>query len=504
MLLAISIVYFLAATWLSLYGLNVLWLVYRYLRTRHQKTVAPVLTEFPVVTVQLPIFNEMHVIPRLLEAVANLDYPRDRLDVQVLDDSTDDSTEILQELVDTYRVQGLDIRLIHRNDRSGYKAGALTEGMAQAKGEFLAIFDADFVPARDWLMRTVPYAVETPDAGFVQTRWAHLNAHYSAVTMAQAIILDAHFVVEHGARNRSRCFINFNGTAGLWRRECITSVGGWCGDTLTEDLDLSYRAQIAGWRAVFLPEVEVDSELPPQILAFKSQQFRWAKGSAQCLRRLAKPLLHAKIPLCAKIEGLLHISGYCSFPLMLVIFLLTLPLIWWGSSTSIPLMHLTIASFGPPLSFVLSQIVLYGQNRGLAPWWTRIGYVPFVIFMGSGIAVSNTRAVFEGLLGIKRNAWPRTPKFNMAHREDRWKDKPYSRDLPRDILVDVLFALYAIASIFVAIVRGAFWYLPLLAIYAIGFSVVIFVSIWQSRQWRRSPRERRSSSLEPSENPLSH
>lgn len=503
MVLAMTIVYIVAATWLSLYGLNVLWLVYRFFQTRRISLPVPAVAELPVVTVQLPIYNEIHVIPRLLQAVADLDYPRDRLEVQVLDDSTDNSTEILQDLVDNYREQGLDIYLIHRDQRLGYKAGALTEGMARAKGQFMAVFDADFVPARDWLMRLVPYAVGIPNAGFVQSRWAHLNAHYSPITMAQAIILDAHFTVEHGARNKSDCLINFNGTAGLWRRECIESVGGWCGDTLTEDLDLSYRAQIAGWRAVYLPEVAVDSELPPQVVAFKSQQFRWAKGSAQCVRRLARPLLHAALPLRAKIEAFLHITGYCSFPLMLVLFLLTLPIILWGSAFSVPLWHLTIASFGPPLSFAVSQVVLYGRPGVVRPWWTRVGYIPLVVFLGSGIAVSNTRAVLEGLLGIKGNSWPRTPKFAMANRRDRWIGKSYSKDLPRDILVDVVFAAYAILSIVEAVLHDALWYIPLLAIYAIGFSLVVIVTLWQSRHWRWPWQERRRSRLEPSGDPLS-
>jgi len=498
-----QILYFIAATWLSLYGLNVLWLIFRYLRTRRRNLAPPQITDLPVVTVQLPIYNEVHVIPRLLQAVADLDYPRDRLEVQVLDDSTDDSTEILRELVDSHSAQGLDIHLIHREQRSGYKAGALAEGLAQAKGQFLAVFDADFVPAPDWLMRTVPYAVGIPDAGFVQTRWTYLNARYSPITMAQAIILDAHFTVEHCARNNSNCFINFNGTAGLWRRECITSAGGWCGDTLTEDLDLSYRAQIAGWRAIYLPEVEVGSELPPQVAAFKAQQFRWAKGSVQCLRRLAGPLLHAPIPLGAKAEAFLHISGYCSFPLMLAIFLLTLPLIWWRTPLHIPLIHLTIASLGPPLSFIVSQLVLYGRRGTAWHWWTRIGCVPLVILMGSGIAASNTRAVFEGLLGIRGIGWPRTPKFNMASRRDRWIGRAYSRDLPRDILVDLFFALYAFISIAAAIVREAFWYLPLLGIYALGFALVIVVTLFQSRQWHWPWQARRPPRLEPSGDPLS-
>jgi len=493
MLLAISIVYLVAATWLALYGFNSLWLLFRHWRTRRQTLVAPALTELPVVTIQLPIYNEVHVIPRLLKAITTLDYPRDHLQIQVLDDSTDDSIAVLCELVKAHQSEGLDITLIHRERRSGYKAGALSEGLAGAKGRFVAVFDADFVPEPDWLMRTLPYAMLADDVGFVQTRWTHLNALYSPITMAQAIILDAHFAVEHLARNRSGCFINFNGTAGLWRKECILSAGGWSGDTLTEDLDLSYRAQIAGWRAVYLPDVQVKSELPPQVVAFKLQQFRWAKGSAQCLRRLARPLLRARIGLRAKLEAFVHLSGYCAFPLMLLLFVLTLPLVWWGPPTGLPLMHLSIASLGPPLSFLVSQIALYRGQRGPQSWWRRALYVPFVLFLGSGFAASNARAVMEGLLAIKANTWARTPKFNVASREDHWKGKSYNVALPRDTIVDGACALYAVASVIAAIVRGALWYLPLLSLYAVGFTLVALVSIWQSRStpllWSKHNRQ---------------
>ncbi|HEY64052.1 MAG TPA: glycosyltransferase [Caldilineae bacterium] len=473
--------YLIAAVWLTIYGGNSLWLTFRYWRTRRMRPTPPPLTNYPYVTVQLPIFNELHVVERLIDAVAALDYPRDRLQIQVLDDSTDETSLLLRALVSQYRRQGLDIELIHRDRRIGYKAGALSHGLARAKGEFIAVFDADFVPPRDWLRRTVPHLVAHPDAGFVQTRWGHINATYSPLTMAQAILLDAHFAIEHTARQRSGYFINFNGTAGLWRRACIEDAGGWRGDTLTEDLDLSYRAQLAGWRALYLPDVVAPAEIPPQLAAFKRQQFRWAKGSAQCLRRLASAVWHSEVPLQTRLQGLIHLSGYLSHPLMLVVLLLSLPLIWWGWPVRLPLAPLSLASLGPPLIFAVSQFVLYrGAPQGMA-WWRRALYVPLVLLLGAGIAPNNTRAVIEGLLD-REGEFRRTPKFRVERREDHWADKPYALSLSSDILVESSLAIYALVVMIAAWMRGLVWALPFLGLYAGGFLLVSVISVWQNRQ----------------------
>ena len=490
----ITIVYVAAVALLALYGANSLWLVFRYYRTRGKQPKADALTVFPQVTVQLPTFNELHVVQRLLQAVTSQDYPRNRLQIQVLDDSTDETLTVLRALVAEYQDQGVDIEVIHREERSGYKAGALAAGLPVAKGEFVAVFDADFVPPRDWLRRAVPYIVADPSVGFVQTRWGHINAPYSPLTMVQAIILDAHFGIEHPARNRSGYFMNFNGAAGLWRKKCILEVGDWSGSTLTEDLDLSYRAQIKGWRALYLSEVEAEAELPPQLAAFKNQQFRWAKGSAQCLRQLAGPILRSHYSLGIRLEALLHMSGYLCYPMMLLVLLLSLPLLWWGYPTNLPLAYLSIVSLGPPLIFIASQFVLYGQQpRGMA-WWRRAAYVPLVLLFGFGMGATNAWAVIEGLVG-RSNEWPRTPKFSVECRGDSWAHDPYAVRLSADVLVDLLFALYALAAVTVAYVRRLYWAMPFMLVYALGFGSVVVVTLWQSYESHRPVARKRPTRL---------
>jgi cellulose synthase/poly-beta-1,6-N-acetylglucosamine synthase-like glycosyltransferase len=445
----------------------------------------------------LPIFNELHVVERLIEAVVALDYPRDRLQIQVLDDSTDETSTLLQTLVSFHKSRGVDIELIHRDERPGYKAGALAQGSATAKGEFLAVFDADFVPPRDWLQRTVPYLVAYPDAGFVQTRWGHINATYSPLTMSQSIILDAHFAIEHPARQRSGYFMNFNGTAGLWRRACVEEAGGWLGDTLTEDLDLSYRAQLAGWRPLYLIDVVAPAEVPPQIAAFKGQQFRWAKGSAQCLRRLAGPIWRSHYPLGVRLQGLIHLSGYFAHPLMLLILLLSLPLIWWDWPTRLPLAYLSFASLGPPLVFTASQFVLYSRRPWGMTWWHRALYVPLVLLLGTGIAPNNTRAIIEGLLD-RASEFRRTPKFNVRHRQDLWVNKRYALALSPDVVWDSLCALYALVTMAAAWAKGDTWTLPFLGLYTCGFSLVILINLWQGYRRRPLLPSKRPPALAPS------
>jgi len=288
----ILVLYFFVLSILAIYGWHRYYLVYLYTKHKDQAPVAPCeLPNLPRVTVQLPIFNEMYVADRLIDAVCELDYPSDLLEIQVLDDSTDETTSIAALAVRRHAARGADIRYLHRVDRTGYKAGALEAGLAEATGEFIAIFDADFIPPKDFLKRTLPYFGTDSRIGMVQARWGHINQDYSLLTKIQSILLDAHFVLEHGARNRSGCFFNFNGTAGVWRREAIGSAGGWQHDTLTEDLDLSYRAQLAGWRFVFLPDVVSPAEVPVEMNSFKSQQHRWAKGSIQTCMKLLPRIL---------------------------------------------------------------------------------------------------------------------------------------------------------------------------------------------------------------------
>jgi cellulose synthase/poly-beta-1,6-N-acetylglucosamine synthase-like glycosyltransferase len=322
----LEIVYAGAALLLAMYALNSWILTFLFLRHRQDSEPRPELQHFPRVTVQLPIFNESLVVERLIDSVVQLAWPRDRLQIQVLDDSTDETTAIAQARVDALRAQGVDIELVHRTDRAGFKAGALKEGLKSATGEFIAIFDADFVPDPDWLRKTIPHFSSRPRLGMIQTRWAHLNRDYSLLTHAQAIALDGHFVVEQAARHRSGLLMNFNGTAGVWRKSCIADAGGWHGDTISEDLDLSYRAQLRGWECLYLPDVAAPAEIPPQLAAFKRQQFRWAKGSIQCLKKLVRPVTVARLPFIVRWQALVHLSTYLIHPLMLTLLLVSLPL----------------------------------------------------------------------------------------------------------------------------------------------------------------------------------
>jgi cellulose synthase/poly-beta-1,6-N-acetylglucosamine synthase-like glycosyltransferase len=469
----LTAVYIVAALLLALYGANSLLLTIVYFRVRRRQPAEPPLTRTPRVTVQLPIYNEMHVVERLIDAVAGLSYPADRLQIQVLDDSTDETTAIARARVRLLRARGVDIELVRRQGREGFKAGALAHGLRQATGELIAIFDADFVPQPDFLLRTVPYFLSDPRLGFLQTRWAHLNVDYSALTRTQALALDGHFAVEQPARQRAGWFMNFNGTAGLWRRACIEESGGWSGDTLSEDLDLSYRAQLAGWRPAYLPHVAAPAEVPPQLAAFKRQQFRWAEGSIQCLRKLARGVWRAERPLPARLQGLIHLSGYLAHPLMVLMLLATLPLLLSDARLSWPLAYLSLASLGPPLLYAVAQKALYPD------WWRRYTRMPLLVLLGSGIALNNGVAVLHGVLG-RKGRFRRTPKFSLEGKTGRWQGQRYALALDAMILGEVLLALYAALTIGVAWQRGHTWAIPFLCLYLGGFGMVAVTGLWQS------------------------
>jgi len=365
---ALGLLYLLTAAALSLYGLNALWLTWLGWRHRAERPRRPQTQDWPQVTVYLPIYNEMHVVHRLLDGVARLDYPRDRLQVLILDDSTDETTDLAARHAAELRREGLNVHLLHREDRAGFKAGALAEATPHTRGEIVVIFDADFVPPRDYLRKVVPHFVDAPRLGCVQTRWGHLNQDYALLTRAQALALDGHFTVEQTARNRAGLFMSFNGTAGAWRQECIEESGGWSADTLCEDLDLSYRAQIRGWQFLFLPEVVAPAELPAQMAAFKRQQFRWARGSIQCLMKLGSTVARAPVPWVARVEGMVHLSSYLVHPLMLLLLLSSLPLLLMEQRIPWPFAFLSLASLGPPLLYAMGQWTLYPRGR---LWWRR-------------------------------------------------------------------------------------------------------------------------------------
>ena len=477
----IDIVYLVSVVLLASYGLNAIVMVGLYMSRRRETTVSPIGTDAPSVTVQLPIYNEMYVLDRLLAAVVNLDYPQDRLQIQVLDDSTDETVDLAEELVRQYVSQGVNIELLHRTNRSGFKAGALKASLPSASGEYIAIFDADFVPEPDFLQRTIPYFLANPKVGLIQTRWGHVNADYSTLTRAQAIALDGHFVIEQTARNRSELFMNFNGTAGIWRKSCIESAGGWQDDTICEDLDLSYRAQLKGWEFLYLPDVVVPAEIPPQLNAFKRQQFRWAKGSMQCAFKLTGTVLRrTDYSWFKRIQAVLHLTNYSVHPLMVILLLTTLPFILTHSPLSRYVGLLSFASLGPPMLYAIAQ-------RNIHPDWVkRFTVFPLLMLLGTGIAWSNSRAIWEAITG-RQNQFHRTPKFRVEGRADTWADSPYALSFDWDTLGELALAIYAAVTIVVALQQHNYAVVPFLIIYLAGFGLVASLDIAHAA--KRRPKQ---------------
>ena len=470
--------YFAILAWLSVYGLHRCYLVYLY--TKYRPPVPAVAdaevvpsdgtargSDPPFVTVQLPIYNERYVVDRLVDAVAGLDYPRDRLQIQLLDDSTDDTQRIARLAVARAMARGVDIQYLHRRHRNGFKAGALAEGLRQARGELIAIFDADFVPPADFLSRMLrPF--RDPGVGMVQARWGHINRDYSLLTRVQAMFLDAHFVLEHGARNRGGLFFNFNGTAGVWRREAIESAGGWQHDTLTEDLDLSYRAQLAGWRFVFLPDVVAPAEVPVEMNGFKTQQHRWARGSIQTARKILPALLRARVPLRVKLEGFFHLTANLNYPLMLSLSLIMVPALFVRAtmgSASMLLVDLPLFC-----AATLSVVNFYAvSERALrADWMAHMRYIPAVMAVGIGLSVNNTLAV----LGARTDCgtpFRRTPKYGVVRRGDEWLAKRYGRSTIGQPVVELALGLYFTVGVVFAASSGLFAPLPFLMLFQAGF-----------------------------------
>jgi cellulose synthase/poly-beta-1,6-N-acetylglucosamine synthase-like glycosyltransferase len=371
----------------------------------------------PVVTVQLPIFNERFVVERLLESVCRIDWPTDRLEVQLLDDSTDETVEIAAAKVRELRARGFDVKHLHRTDRTGYKAGALREAMASARGDYLAVFDADFVPDPDFLRKTMDFFTD-PSVGFVQTRWTYLNRDYGVLTQGMGMLLDGHFVLEQVTRSRGGYIFNFNGTGGVWRRQAISDAGGWHDDTICEDTDLSYRAHLAGYRGVFLREVPCPSELPVQVTALKSQQHRWAKGLTECFLKLMPVLWRSDLPLKKKLEGTFHLGANLAFPASIVMTLVTLPVLLMrmqGHGVGGVSMAVDTVVF---VLFVVTQFVFYmvATREVHSNWWERLRFLPFFPIVGVGLAVNNARGVVEALLG-HRTAFVRTPKLGVLGRD---------------------------------------------------------------------------------------
>jgi len=459
-------------TFLALYGLHRLHLLRVYRRREAGPTQAPLAapSEWPRVTVQLPVYNERYVVERLLQAAADLDYPRDRLEIQLLDDSTDETTEIAAAKVRTLRDAGFDVVHHRRTSRAGFKAGALQEGLGRASGEFLAVFDADFVPPPNFLQDTVPHFSDAT-VGMVQGRWRHLNQDYSALAQAQAISLDGHFVVEHAARMADGCFFNFNGTAGILRKSCIEDAGGWQSDTLTEDLDLSYRAQLKGWRFVFAPAVGCPSELPVEMNAFKSQQHRWVKGSVQVARKILPAVWRSSLPARVKWEATFHLTSNAAYVALLLLSAIVYPVVI-ARYASKSLLFTIVDAVLFLTATVSVTLYLATAQRATRPDWRRmLGYVPFVMSLGIGLAVNNTRAVLGALVG-GRGVFHRTPKFSIERRGDGWRGKRYRAPGSLWALVELSFAIYFAWAMF-ALVNARLWApLPFFLLYFFGFVYV--------------------------------
>jgi cellulose synthase/poly-beta-1,6-N-acetylglucosamine synthase-like glycosyltransferase len=486
----IIVIYSIALLLIFMYALAQLNLLFNYLSAQKKKDQCEQFdlsnpNEIPFVTIQLPVYNEMYVMERLLDNIALLDYPKDKLEIQVLDDSTDETVKTTCAQINELKQTGLDIVHITRTDRSGFKAGALKEGLKVAKGEFIAIFDADFLPQKDWLQRTIPFFKDTK-IGVVQTRWGHINRNYSILTKIQAFALDAHFTLEQVGRNSKGHFINFNGTAGIWRKECIIDAGNWEGDTLTEDLDLSYRAQLKNWKFKYLEDVETPAELPVVISAARTQQFRWNKGGAENFRKMMwKVLKNENISAKTKVHGLLHLLNSTMFLSILVVAVLSIPMLYIKNEYAHLKMYFYVMSF-----FVISTIIFFicywfmykkAYGNGIKNFVQYI--VMFFTFfsIAMGFSFQNSIAVIEGHLG-KRSDFIRTPKFNINSLTDSWKNNKYlKKNISLNVIFEGLLMLYFGFGMYSAFVvgdqGGDFGLFPFHLMLFLGFGFVFFKSI---------------------------
>jgi cellulose synthase/poly-beta-1,6-N-acetylglucosamine synthase-like glycosyltransferase len=489
------VIYFAMLVGLSCYGLHRYLMIYLYYKHRKQTPqLSGYLDPLPKVTVQLPLYNERYVAERLLDAIAAIDYPRAKLEIQVLDDSTDDTVEIVTAKVAKLRQQGFDIAHIHRTNRQGFKAGALENGLHRATGEFIAIFDADFVPQPDLLKKTIHFFTDK-NVGMIQTRWGHLNEPYSLLTRVQSILLDAHFLIEQTARSHSGRFFNFNGTGGVWRRSCIEAAGGWQHDTLAEDLDLSYRAQIKGWKFLFLPDVVTPAELPVEMNAFKTQQHRWAKGSAQAMKKMLPKLWRAKLPLKIKIEGTVHLTSNLGHLMLFVMCLLFRYSAYAGThaaSGGNELTKLFLVDIPLFLAASLSVTAFYlcPQFELHKKWWKRLLYMPLMMAVGVGLCINNARAVLEAIFNHQTD-FIRTPKVG-THTKREVRSGSHYRTLRGLVpFIEVAFGVYFSYLLVEAILLEQWLTIPFVSLFVVGFYYVGLLSLMQTspRWFRRAPVE---------------
>ena len=485
---------------LSIYGLHRYILVYLYYKYRNNRPqLKEHFTVLPRVCLQLPMYNEQYVAKRIIDYACRIDYPRESLEIQVLDDSTDETVDIARKVVDEYRAKGFDIKYIHRGNREGYKAGALENGMRQTDAEYIMIFDADFLPPPDVLQKTIHYFTD-PKVGMIQARWDHVNRNHSLLTKSQAILLDGHFMIEHTARNRSGRFMSFNGTAGLWRKECIEDAGGWHHDTLTEDLDLSYRAQLKGWKFVFLPEVISPAELPPEINAFKQQQQRWTKGGAQTGKKLLPIIMRSSYSWKIKLEAFFHLTSCTVYMYIVALTVMLFPALY---------LRVTIFKDSPISRFLFdislfllatcsaSAFYLCSQREIFHQWRDKVKYLPFLMALGIGVSLSNSLAALQGFFG-KCGEFVRTPKFGIETAQDnKWKKKAKTFTFKKGLLpfVEMGFGFYMILCILMCLYyRVAPFSIPFLVLFACGYFYVSFTSL--ALQWQSGHKKADTSKLQ--------
>ena len=469
--------FIISAIIITAYTLNFYYLT--FLSTRRKETLDTIEMGTPSVTIQLPIYNEKYVAKRLVDAVCALDYPKEKMKIMVLDDSDDDTVDLLANSVKNYKTQGFQIEHIRRGTRKGYKAGALKYAMQITDTEYVAIFDADFIPP-DWFLKRAICHFSKPDIGLVQCRWGHVNENYSAITKAQALSLDFHFLIEQKAKSNSHLFMNFNGTAGIWRRDCIDDAGGWHTATLVEDLDLSYRAQMKGWKCVFLPDIVVDAELPIQMNAAKRQQFRWAKGSIQCaIKLLAGIAIKRKVSVEAKIQAFIQLTRHIVYPLMLIQFL-SLPILLAAN------INLYVVSFIPALTIATylamgpGAYLMIIQKMYNKSWKSKAKILPSLLIYNAGMSVNNTVAVFDAVLG-KKNEFLRTPKYGILTKKDDWRDNAYNLPFTKITLLEIFFGLYGLMGILISIFSNNPIFAPIIGIQTIGFFFIAYMSLSHTR-----------------------
>ena len=469
--------FILSAIIITAYTCNFYYLTYLSIKRKEIFTTIDVGT--PTVTIQLPIYNEKYVAKRLVDAVCAMDYPQEKMRIMVLDDSDDDTVKIIDDAVDEYKRQGFQIEHIRRGTRKGYKAGSLKHAMQTTDTEFVAIFDADFIPPNWFLKRAIPHFSKS-NIGFIQCRWGHVNENYSAITQAQALSLDFHFLIEQKAKSNSHLFMNFNGTAGIWKRECIEDAGGWHTATLVEDLDLSYRAQMKGWRCIFLPDIVVNAELPVQMNAAKRQQFRWAKGSIQCaIKLLAEIIIKRKVAIEAKIQAFIQLTRHIVYPLILVQFL-ALPVLL-AANMNLYLVSvipaLTIATYlamGPGAYIIIIQSMYHNS------WKSKAKILPALLVFNAGMSVNNSVAVFDAIFG-KKNEFLRTPKYGIINKEDDWRDKAYNLPFTKTTLLEIFFGIYGLMGILISIFSNNPIFAPIIGLQTVGFFYIAYMSLSHTR-----------------------